>query len=131
MPTHSISKTCNDGTGSIGRSVVLTADGLVSLEITVPVSTANQLIAITTDQSQLKSFFMIADNICSVFQNDLSSGAPDKTIVLAKNQPFEWNYLSGAANPFGATDTTELYVTNPSSTLVVTLQIKQLADATP
>ncbi len=131
MPrTHVITKTCNDGSETIGRPVTITADGGDEREIELAANATNILIAWITDVSQLKSFFMVADGACSVFQNAPSTGSPAKTIVLAANQPFDWNNLEGAANPFGSTDTTAFYATNPSSTVPVTLKIKQLVDAT-
>jgi len=127
---HIITKSCNDGSETIGRPITIEADGESSVEITIPISTANVLIAWITDQSQLKSFFMLADHACTVYQNAGSGGSPAKTIPLAANQPFEWNNLSGLTNPFGATDTTALFATNASADDVVVLKIKQLVDAT-
>ena len=129
MPTHTITKTCNDGAETIGRAVVITADGADTRTIPVPIS-SEVAISIVTDVSQLKSFFMTSDKNVTVYQNAASGGSPAKTIVLLANQPWEWNNLSGLTNPFGSTDTTGLWVKNFSATDAAVLKIKQLVDAT-
>jgi hypothetical protein len=124
-------------TGAGGRTVRATPSISVDADdyrqISVPPSTSNHYVDVDFLHTALKTWFAvpsgIADDLDVTIKTN-SSGAPDDTITI--RTPGASLYMDDyvGTNPFSAA-VTALYVTNPSTTATLTLDILYGHDSTP
>jgi len=126
--THTVQVNHDRGNISVNARLEHSGGGELNIDETVPTPSTDMLVAATVDVSQIVSAMIMADQDITLYTNDLGTGAPDDTFVLAANNPLVWNNASPTANPFSA-DITALYVTNASGT-ETTLQALFLTDPT-
>lgn len=99
-------------------------------ERSVAFSNTDQQILASFKFANLKVFHAIADAACHLYSNAASGGAPDDTIALAANAPYQWVTGDGATNPFSNADVTTLYgKKDAAGTVNVTIIIGH--DSTP
>lgn len=124
-------------TGTGGRTVRATPSISVDAEdprqISIPPSTSNHFVNMDFPFASLKTWVAvptgIADDLNVTIKTN-SSGAPDDTITI--KTPGASVYMADyvGTNPFSA-DVSALYVTNPSTTATLVLDILAGQDATP
>jgi hypothetical protein len=95
---------------SITESIVVEQE--VNMDFQVANAVTDGLHALTLDVSQMKTMYLYSDRAVTLQTNDGTT--PDATVTLAAGIPNVWSSTSGATNPFGSTDVTELYITNAS-----------------
>ncbi len=112
-----ISSTVN---GSSARSGLLTDVAPTDTEssLSIPASTANQLLTISIVRANTQFFLILADQACTVDVNAPSGGSPAQTINLKANIPFYWSASGYYAQPLLA-DVTALYITTTVGTNVI------------
>jgi hypothetical protein len=114
MPEVVINRNIGVGGDLIQSRISITAGALYQIDESIPGSSEPE-VALVIDVSQLKACYFHADQAVTLNFNDDHSGSPSKSIVLAANQAFSWDNLSGHANPFGSTDVTTLFVQRATS----------------
>jgi hypothetical protein len=115
-------KSLSDGALTVAKTSTLVVKTLTKLDAEeVPVLTSDKKFTTAVDISEVKALSIVASAACTVYVNDLSTGAPDATIVLSAGVPVLWDVGTGGTNPFGIADITSLYVTNVSDTKAVTI----------
>lgn len=127
MRTHTLIMGWASGGDNLSKSVVQTADGETNLDIAVPDSSTDLLVAFVADVSQMKSLFLLSDKDVTIETN--SGSAADDTIDLKANVPVMWVDGGTLANPL-TTDVTALYITNASGS-AATVNLRMLIDSTP
>jgi len=102
-----------------------TGDGEINVEVSIPVGTDAE-VAIAIDVSQVKAIEIVADGALTIETN--SGSAPDDTLVLVANVPYQW--CTDSLDSFLLTTdiTTNIFVTNASGASR-TLKIKGVYDA--
>lgn len=124
--SHTQGRSFSSGSSTVTSSKTYTGSGEVNIDETVEIG-ANTQINVAVDVSALKSLYIKSDVDCNIFVNDPSTGAPTKTINLVAEEPYTWP-MGGNTNPLGATDVTEIFVTNAAE---CNLQFRALVDSTP
>lgn len=124
--THNISFRFQRGNDVIEKKVVSAAGGEGNLDEPIPIAASDLLVAWVCDFSQMKSFYMVADQDLSIDTNQAHPGIEE--FELKANEPTVWTENCGLANPF-STDVTALYVSNDSGVETI-LKVRKLEDPT-
>lgn len=127
MPTHSKSKTFNDGSGALTESNTITSDGKIEQEIAFSANQTNKQVAFALTLANCASLFIRSSVAMTVKTN--SSSSPADTITLAAGKAFEWdNSMPIDLTDLLSANITTIYGTN---TAAGTLYVKALIDVTP
>lgn len=113
---HTFKRTSQLDNGSVVASQEdVSADGSVSLDVTVPAGTTNGLYAIgSINPAKLRSLMMLATQQGLTVKAN-SSGSPTNTYSLVAGVMLEWSADAAYfANPVAST-ITSIYVTNAGS----------------
>lgn len=127
--THTIGTTYVANGGSPVTTSFTESYGLeVNISETITAASTDQLVALTLDVSQMKTFFLYCSTRDMTLETN-SGSAPAATVNLKAGKPIVWHSAGGMANPFGSTDVTALYVTLAAGDNA-TLEIRALIDPT-
>lgn len=127
MPSVTVTKGVSGLGDTMTNSVVITDDGGMALDVTIPGSTADVEVEIQFDTSRLKYIYIEASGTLTLETN--SSSAADDTFTLTADHPFEWDSQSGIPNPFTA-DVTKFFLSRGSAGSV-DVNIVMVKDPTP
>ncbi len=129
--THTIGVSYSGTGGTVSASFTQTEEGLEEAEIAFASNDDDQNYAFDLDQSQMKTFWMMATKDCIVefSGNSESSSSPDY-FELTANVPIFWSegMASNVSNPV-TSDITSLYITQSESEAGI-LYIRALYDPT-
>ncbi len=99
---------------NVTGTVSIVADGMTSLDVTVPGSTTDQAASVSILTAKVKSLYMLSSVDLTVQTNNGTT--PDNTFTLKAGVPYFWDGQSGYfSNPLSANITT-LYLTNAGTT---------------
>lgn len=121
--THTLAWSYATSGDAVNSQLAATAESETRMDVAVPASSTDLLVAYTLDFSQCKGFFLLADAAMTVETN--SSSAPDQTFTLAANVPVAW--VDGDGTCPVTDDITAIYVTSAAGG---TLKIRSLVDPT-
>lgn len=125
--THTHTRNFSRSGENLTASAVATAAAEVCIDEVITTATTDGLVALTLDQSALKSVFITSDVAVTLETN--SGSAADDSFTLAAGQVISWAIGDAAACPITA-DVTALYVTNTSGSSA-NLKLRFLQDPTP
>lgn len=125
--THTLTQQVAAPGRTLTRSLDLTGDHQQSLSVAVPDEAEDQEVAISIDQSQIKSLYLVSDQDVTIETNNGTT--PDDTISLLAGQPLVWQADDYYACPI-TVDVTSLFITNASGSSA-TVELELLVDATP
>lgn len=94
-------------------------DGALSLDLTVPAGSGDQVISAAIDVSQVKAIIIQSDTAISLKTN--SAGAPDNTLALAAGYPYKWTTDSVGALAL-TVDVTSLHVAKAAGDIALKLE---------
>lgn len=127
--THTIGMSWGSGARSLAANKAYTGDLQSSINQAVASDASELEVIVAIDVSEVEVFYMKSDVDLTVKTN--SSGAPDDTIVLVANVPYEWT-VDSYDSFLLSTDVTSLFLTNDSNPATAgTLELEVLADPTP
>lgn len=121
--THTLNWTYTAGGASQSASLSASSEAEVNLDVVIPESSTDKLVAYVLDYSQCKGLYIEADAAMTIETN--SGSAPGQTIELVAGVPTVWIYGGGTC-PI-TVDVTALYVTSVAGG---NLTIRTLVDAT-
>ena len=125
--THNITWSWQSGTTSFEHTEAVSAGLERNLDESIPDSSTDLAVTFALDQSAMKSFYLVSDQVVTIKTNN--SSTPDDTLVLVASTPVVWTANCQMTNPI-TVDVAQLYVTNASGT-AATLKIRALEDPTP
>lgn len=125
MLTRTLSAGYTGSSPAISHRRDVTGDSEVSLSLRdadgngLAASAANQEQQLGLDVANLKLLVIsVTGNNGAVTIKTNSSGSPDKTFTIASGGGVVvWDKNGGEANPFGSTDVTTLFLSNPGTTV--------------
>lgn len=129
--THSLTLTYKTGSGSVSMPLEsIPGDQEKNTEVAVDANATNKQVTLAIDVSELKGCCIKSDKNVTIKTNSTSD--PDATIALIANKGIVWRkgVDPDAANPFGDTDVTTIYITNGNSA-VANVGVYAIVDATP
>lgn len=101
--------------GSINGQATDTGNNFSTSTQTFPAASTNASMTMAFTKANLQSFYLVADQNCTVKTN--SSGTPQDTITLVAGIPYVWSLSSGLTNPFGGNVTTAFLTCTPATTV--------------
>ncbi len=126
-----LTETWTEGTKTVSQTNNYTDEASVSLDVAVDDGATDQESTYTLDISELKAFYMVADQDMTV-ETNAANGSVDVFGLIA-GEPMVWTSIREHAtrmpNPF-STDVTALFLTNASGTNG-TFKLRELHDTTP
>lgn len=122
--THKITQSWGAGGELIGGSRTITGDTEQNVSISIPDNTADEALNVDWAAGKLRSFFLLADNDCTLEIN--SPSAPTDTIQLTGGVPVMWDAENGLPEPWDGTAgaITNMYITTPNATPDVAVQVE-------
>jgi len=126
MSTYNITRAWSMAGETLSQVEQITAGSEIRIDESIPDESADLLVALALDVTQIKALHIEADQDLTLETND--GAAPDDTIALKADVPVQWTADGGLTNPLG-TDVTALYVTNASGA-AATLRCRFLVDPT-
>lgn len=125
--THKITEKVLTAGREVAEENSFSGDGQVSLSVSVPDSTTDQLVDLALNVSEIKAVYIVSDQDLTLETNDGST--PDDTLSLVAGVPYVWHENSYYSNLL-ITDITALYLTNASGA-TATLELEAVYDSTP
>lgn len=102
-----------NGAGTITGSVDDVGATAITINTSVPASTANQLLTLAFTHTTLQAIFLLSNQNLTIKTN--SSSSPAQTINLLAGIPYRWSLSAGYfANPITAA-VTAFYLTTPGA----------------
>lgn len=127
MPTHTKSKTFNDGSGALTQEDIITDDGKIEFTVTFGANQTNKQVNLACSLADISSIFLRSSVAMTLETND--STTPADTIELAAGKAFEWDETMPLdLTDYLSADITVLYGTNVAAG---TLYVKVLLDVSP
>lgn len=111
--TLQITRGCFNGTRRVQKVVDVAYDQTIEENLTLGIGN-DQLVAMTFLVAKLEEIFINASQDCTLEVN--SSSAPQETIALKANSPFEWRRDDGYFTAPFAGNVTAFYFTTTVST---------------
>jgi hypothetical protein len=109
MATHSIRTIYTaDGVQQFDYTNNVTGIDGAFIDATIPASQTDSPIHVSFLHTGIAAYFLQADQNCTVYVNDIHSGAPSATITLTANVP---HFIPNGSSEWGSADVTVLYVT--------------------
>lgn len=100
-----------NGTGTLQGTVEDVGATALTINTSVPASTANQLLTLSFSHTTLQAIFLLSNQNLTVKTN--SSGSPAQIINLLAGIPYQWSLSAGYfSNPI-TTAVTAFYLTTP------------------
>ncbi len=112
---QSIESFSGAASGSISGQVVDTGNTFAATTTTFAAGSSGAALTMAFVKANLQSFFLLADQNCTVKTN--SNSSPQDTISLVAGVPYFWSKSGGLTNPFGG-DVTGAFVTCTPATTV-------------
>lgn len=125
--SHTLSQTWSGDGRSVAADNAYAGDAQQSIDVSVPDSSTDMLVAMALDVSEIELIVILSDQDLTLETNNGSS--PDNTINLVAGVPYIWTSDSYFTNLL-TTDVTALYATNSSGS-AARLQIEVVNDSTP
>jgi len=101
--------------GSMTGQVVDTGGTFAATTNTFPAASAGASLTMAFTKANLQSFYLVADQNCTVKTN--SNSTPQDTITLVAGVPYVWSLSAGLTNPFGGNVTSAFVTCTPATTL--------------
>lgn len=124
---HLVTKTWTgggSGSASISKQVTLTGVEELNLDFSLAANTTNQQESLAFTKANLQSIFISSSVNITIKTN--SSSAPQDTITITANDPYQWDVNCGLPNPF-AGDVTTAYFTNGTAG-AATVSVRMLSN---
>lgn len=123
----------SEGTGvSYFVEVTTTGDDLISGTYALAAATANQQIVKPFTIAYIKALIILASVDCTLYVNDISSGAPTDTIILKAGNPWEWRANCGkTVGLVGTAGVINNWYCSVVGAAVGTLKFRGIQDITP
>lgn len=128
MPSHVIGLTYTRSGEQLTKNVTLTNDGENNIDVSLTALQTDKHVVVGIDVSALTSLYILSNVAATIEWND-NAGAQG-SLTLVADKPVVWYTGCGLANPLGAVDITDLYVTNGANSVGL-VNIRLLQDATP
>lgn len=127
----SITLTSSVSGGGVSKTQVITAtgDNTNTYIVTIDTEVTDLVLDISLDVGNLAGFYIHANNTLKIETNAIDATGGD-TLNLVANYPLAWNSTDGYYTNLLTLDVTKMYLTNASSTNVVTLTMVFEQDST-
>lgn len=112
---HRFAASCvTDGASSLAGNATEIGSSEVSIDTSIAASQTDSSLSVAFTGNNVQSVFLVSDQNLTIEVN--SGSAPDKTINLKANRPYEWRTSDGYfTNPFASITSATWYITTTTA----------------